>query len=505
MASWCYAQQLPLDFSQSSDTFTAFSNSGFSFNTDPEDSSNDVGQFFNDGSQPWQGFFIDFPQQLNLSTQQVFTISFYQFDPNAHSIMIKLEQGTEADVEVVQNTSGSGWKHDITFDFSNAIVSGSGTPINATGSYNRLTIFIDGGVLTSGTYLLDDINNGSTPTDPNALDVIYTDLVWSDEFDYNGAIDNTKWFHQTQLPAGGSWFNGEVQHYTNRLDNSFVDGNYLNIVAKKETFTDQGETKAYTSARLNSKYAFTYGRVDIRAKLPEGDGTWPALWTLGKNIIETGAYWQTQGFGTTSWPACGELDIMEHGLYAENQVNCAIHTPSSFGATVNTSTQFLPDVSNNFHVYSMNWSPNQITFLIDGVGYYTYNPAVKDANTWPFDLDQYLLLNVAMGGVAGTIDPNFTESSMIIDYVRVYQNILNIDEVAFYNTFSLSPNPVESILHINTPHTINKLEVYNILGKLVLQPTTIDKKIDIKSLDSGLYILKIYSDEQSVTKKFIKN
>ena len=256
------------------------------------------------------------------------------------------------------------------------------------------------------------------------VDVVYNNLVWSDEFNTNGAIDSNKWFHQTQLPSGGSWFNNEVQHYTNLLSNSFVDSGNLNIVAKKEQFTDQGVTKQYTSARLNSKFAFTYGRVDIRAKAPNASGTWPALWLLGKNVNEDGGFFDSN-FGTTSWPACGEIDIMEHGIFPGQPINyigAAIHTPSSFGNTLNKGGIQATDISQNYHIYSMNWSPNQITFLLDGVAFYTYNPAVKNASTWPFNADQYLLLNIALGGFAGTIPSSFVQSSMIIDYVRVYQN-----------------------------------------------------------------------------------
>ena len=256
------------------------------------------------------------------------------------------------------------------------------------------------------------------------VDVVYNNLVWSDEFNANGAIDSNKWFHQTQLPSGGSWFNNEVQHYTNLLTNSFVDSGNLNIVAKKEQFTDQGVTKQYTSARLNSKFAFTYGRVDIRAKAPNASGTWPALWLLGKNVNEDGGFFDSN-FGTTSWPACGEIDIMEHGIFTDkplNYIGAAIHTPSSFGNTDNKGGIQASDISQNYHIYSMNWSPNQITFLLDGVVFYTYNPTVKNASTWPFNADQYLLLNIAMGGFAGTIPTSFVQSSMIIDYVRVYQN-----------------------------------------------------------------------------------
>lgn len=257
------------------------------------------------------------------------------------------------------------------------------------------------------------------------VDVIYNDLVWSDEFDVNGAVNATNWFHQTQLPAGGSWFNGEVQHYTDQLTNSFVNGGFLNIVAKKESYTSQGVTKQYTSARLNSKFAFKYGRVDVRAKLPIQAGTWPAIWMLGKNVNEDGAFFDA-AFGTTNWPACGEIDIMEHGITPSqptNYIQSALHTPSSFGNTSNIGGAIANNLGTDYHVYSMNWSPYQITFLLDGVAFYTYNPAVKTPSNWPFDLEQYLLLNIAMGGIAGTIDPSYTQSSMVIDYVRVYQNV----------------------------------------------------------------------------------
>ncbi|MFM9826535.1 family 16 glycosylhydrolase [Flavobacterium sp.] len=257
------------------------------------------------------------------------------------------------------------------------------------------------------------------------VDVVYKDLVWSDEFNINGAINAFNWHHQTQLIAGTSWANGEEQHYTNQLANSFVNSGNLNIVAKKEPFFDQGVTKQYTSARLNSKYAFKYGRVDIRAKIPKDAGTWPALWMLGKNVNEDGGFFDSQ-FGNTSWPACGEIDILEHGITRskpDNYIQSAMHTPSSSGNTSDIGGVVVGDnIAENYHIYSMNWSPNQISFLLDGVVFYTYNPSNKNASTWPFDKEQYILLNIAMGGVAGTIPSNFTQATMVIDYVRVYQN-----------------------------------------------------------------------------------
>ena len=258
------------------------------------------------------------------------------------------------------------------------------------------------------------------------VDIVYNNLVWSDEFSINGSINATNWFQQTQLPSSGSWFNGEVQHYTNQIANSFVNSGFLNIVAKREQYTNQGITKQFTSARLNSKFAFLYGRVDVRAKIPTNQGTWPAIWMLGKNVNENGAFFDS-AFGTTSWPACGEIDIMEHGITPSqptNYVQSALHTPSSFGDTTNIGGIIANNLGNAYHVYSMNWSPFEISFLLDGVIFYTYNPAVKTSNNWPFTAEQYLLLNIAMGGIAGTIPSNFNQATMEIDYVRVYQNTL---------------------------------------------------------------------------------
>ena len=245
-------------------------------------------------------------------------------------------------------------------------------------------------------------------------------LVWSDEFGGEGAIDTDKWFHQTLLPDGNVWFNGELQHYTNRTDNSYLSDGYLHIVAKRENFTEQGRTKNFTSARLNSKFAFTYGRVEISAKLPKGRGTWPAMWTLGQNITENGGYWAGTN-GTTGWPACGEIDIMEHWGFNQDVIQAALHTPSSSGNTTNKGSIRGTDVSNTFHTYVMEWTAEKIDFYYEDTLYYTYNPSDKNSQTWPFTANQYILLNIAMGGIGGEIDQAFTESEMVIDYVRIYQ------------------------------------------------------------------------------------
>lgn len=323
------------------------------------------------------------------------------------------------------------------------------------------------------------------------VDVVYNNLVWSDEFNNDGAVNNNNWFHQTQLPAGGSWFNGEAQHYTNQLTNSYVNAGFLNIVGKKEPYTNQGVTKQFTSARLNSKFAFLYGRIDVRAKIPLNQGTWPAIWTLGKNINEDGAFFDSQ-FGTTDWPACGEIDMMEHGITPSqpmNYIQSALHTPSSFGNTTNIGGAIANNLGTDYHIYSMNWSPYQISFLLDGVIFYTYNPAVKTPSNWPFTSEQYILLNIAMGGVAGTIPANFTEAKMEIDYVRVYQNVVPDNQSPTNFTASIG-NVTGSTIELLMNATDNSgTVVYNInYGSTNLSfanPSGVQKSIIIPDLASN--------------------
>lgn len=272
-------------------------------------------------------------------------------------------------------------------------------------------------------------------------------LVWSDEFGIDGEVCGDNWHFQTQCLQGQlfCWANNEFQHYTDRSDNAFVENGNLKIIAKREDFNDQGQDLDYTSARLNSKFAFTYGRVDVRAKLPAELGTWPAIWMLGKNISEAGAFW-AEDFGTTPWPATGEIDIMEQfGRNSAEKIDVhgTTHTPAGFGGNANGDKTSAPTSTTEFHVYSIIWDENEIQFLYDDVAYYTYNPVTiygsKNADNWPFDEPQFLLLNIAMGGVlGGDVPASFTDATMEIDYVRVYQNydegfVAEIPEIAAEN------------------------------------------------------------------------
>ncbi len=235
-------------------------------------------------------------------------------------------------------------------------------------------------------------------------------LVWADEFNVDGAVRSNNWFSEIVPPNNGSWFNAEQQHYTNRVDNAYVSNGTLKIVAKKEIYTAYNSTKNYTSARLNSEFSFTYGRIEVRAKLPAGGGTWPAIWTLGSNITSVG------------WPFCGEIDIMEHVGNNIGDVSCAIHTPSSNGNTVNIGRIVIADATSAFHVYAVDWTADKMDFYVDDTLFYTYNPSTKNSDTWPFDTDQFILLNIAMGGtLGGDIAAEFNQATMEIDYVRVYK------------------------------------------------------------------------------------
>jgi len=337
-------------------------------------------------------------------------------------------------------------------------------------------------------------------------------LVWSDEFDDDGTtylsgvdnpIDDSKWFHQTILPNGWGWYNNEQQHYTNRIQNSYVSDGTLKIVAKKETFNDQGHTKNYTSARLNSKFAFTYGVVEIRAKLPSGVGTWPAIWTLGKNINENGAYWQQQGFGTVSWPACGEIDIMEHWGNNQNYVQSAMHTPSSHGATVNHGGRPIPTVSSQFHVYKLEWTAEKMIFSVDDVEHYTYNPTAKNSDTWPFNSDQYLLLNVA---IQESIASSFTSSAMEIDYIRVYQEQpMSIDQ-SNHPEIQLFPNPTSKRFYIRSATEIHELNIYDLQGRSIVHHQPMQKQFSIsEDLPKGIYLVEMKGPNVQSTRRLVIN
>ena len=231
-------------------------------------------------------------------------------------------------------------------------------------------------------------------------------LIWSDEFETTGSPCNDNWVYDLGNGDGG-WGNKEAQYYTR--ENATIEDDVLKITAKKETYRGY----SYTSARMKTqnKFSFTYGRVEVRAKLPSGGGTWPAIWMLGDAIT------------TMGWPACGEIDIMEHTGNDQGITSSAIHNASGYGNTPYVNhAEYVSDVSTSFHTYGIDWTKDKIDFTVDGVVHYTYNPADKTSSNWPFNKPQFIILNVAMGGdLGGSIDTAFVESTLEIDYVRVYQ------------------------------------------------------------------------------------
>jgi len=336
----------------------------------------------------------------------------------------------------------------------------------------------------------------------------FNTLIWADEFTGIGMIDTVKWHHQTLLPNGNSWWNGEQQHYTNSITNSYQNNGLLTIVARKEIFTDQGVTKNYTSARLNSKFAFTYGRVEVRAKLPSGDGTWPAIWTLGKNITENGGYWYSS-HGTTNWPACGEIDIMEHWGHNANYIQSALHNTFSSGNTINHGGTMANNVTNDFHLYAMEWTENEIKFSFDSVVFYEYNPQPKNIANWPFNDDQYLLINIAMGSTWFTKDPFFSSSKMEVDFVRVYQEApTEIHTTNNQKDFKIYPNPFtkEINFELNVSQPFKKAILYSSMGQEI---KCFLNQIELENypweyLKSGNYFIRLVTLKKSDIYKIVK-
>lgn len=242
-------------------------------------------------------------------------------------------------------------------------------------------------------------------------------LVWSDEFDAprNSSIDPAKWVTET---GGGGWGNNELQHYTARRENVYIEGGALVIKALKEKYTGaDGITRAYTSARIKThgKFSQRYGRFEARIRLPHGQGIWPAFWMLGEDIKEKG------------WPACGEIDIMEHIGREPSKAFGTVHGPGYNGAGGLSSFFTLPNdeqFANGFHTFAVEWEPNCLRWYVDDKLYATKTSANLPPGTrWVYDHPFFMLLNVAVGGNwPGNPDAtSLFPQTMRVDYVRVYQ------------------------------------------------------------------------------------
>ena len=232
-------------------------------------------------------------------------------------------------------------------------------------------------------------------------------LIWSDEFDQDGSICDKNWYAETIPPNNGSWWNNEFQYYTDRPDNLLVENGTLKITAKREKYLN----KDFTSARIVSKglFSFMYGKIEVRAKLAKGGGTWPAIWMLGDN------------FDQVDWPQCGEIDIMEHDGFKEGRIHTTVHRANDNGDPVYFTSlkNEIKNVTEEFHVYSLVWNNQVLTFYIDDIAVYSYN----NQSIFPYNQTFFIILNVAMGGnfVGNKVDADFESGTMEIDYVRVYK------------------------------------------------------------------------------------
>jgi beta-glucanase (GH16 family) len=308
-------------------------------------------------------------------------------------IEIKVSQSTDNTAAVVFTVTAAN-AVSYEFDFGNGVFEVSSTgkvtynyPVAGTYTVKVTAKSAEGKVATQKT----DVKVATSES-----------LIWADEFDKAGAPDPDKWGYN--LGNNNGWGNNELEYYTSRPENVIVTDGKLKIMLKKENYNGFG----YTSARLSSKgkFNFKYGRVEFKAKLPTGGGTWPAFWALGSNI------------DTTPWPACGEIDIMEHVGNQQNKIYSTLHYPGHYGGSGVGKTTMIPTASTEFHVYSVEWTATQMKFAVDGVVFHTF---ANDSST-PFNSNFFLILNLAMGGnFGGAVDPAVTGGTMEVDYIRVYK------------------------------------------------------------------------------------
>jgi len=274
---------------------------------------------------------------------------------------------------------------------------------------NKILLFL------SATLIIASCNPKSNGTSDVKADTLVDNkyqLVWQDEFDYNGLPDSTKWKYDTEGNEAG-WGNNEAQYYTEANEkNAHVTNGILKIIAHKEEVGG----KAYSSARLVSKADWKYGKIEVNAKLPKAVGTWSAIWMMPGN-------WS---FNDGNWPDIGEIDIMEHVGHDPGVIHASAHSKDYQwqAGTQKTDTIFVPDFGDEFHSYILEWTPEVMKVFVDDKQYFEYINEGLGASKWPYDKPYYLILNLAVGGAWGSvkgIDEAAFPQTMEVDYVRIYQ------------------------------------------------------------------------------------
>ena len=262
-------------------------------------------------------------------------------------------------------------------------------------------------IMNDDTFMVNDDTSGYY----SPLSYPGKSMVWSDEFNQT-SLDMNSWNYET----GGYWFNNEIQYYRGGTANTALQNGKLVITAKKETY----QNREHTSARLTTegKVEYKYGRIDVRAKLPKGQGIWPAIWMLGDDMSSVG------------WPACGELDMMELLGHEPHKIHGSINygPQGNSWAHTKTTSYSLPvsegDFSDKYHVFSVLWEENSIKYYVDDNLYATYNPNnIAGGQAWRFNHPFFFILNIAVGGDwPGNPDPTtIFPQQMLIDYIRIFQ------------------------------------------------------------------------------------
>jgi len=340
-------------------------------------------------------------------------------------------------------------------------------------------------------------------------------LVWSDEFKYTGIPDSNKWGFDID---GNSWDwgNNELQNYTPASkNNARADGEYLIIEARKEKWTYPGDNQErdYTSARLRTirKGDWTCGRVEVRAKLPAGRGTWPAIWMLSTD----------NAYG--AWPKSGELDIMEHVGFDPGKIHCTIHSEAynHMLGTQQGANKIISDPFNAFYTYVMEWSPDRIDFYINTDKIFTFNnDNTGNYKTWPFDKRFHLLLNIAVGGNWGGqqgVDTTIFPVRMSVDYVRVYEKATSPIHASLHSTrhpsLKISPlhngNPMLYITLYRSSNVLTKL--FSAAGSILHEKTAPDLQPGSHTiclgnkhtaLPSGMYLVLVQTRSTTFIEKF---
>ena len=391
---------------------------------------------------------------------------------------------------------GPGWEDD------NGLIEGG----CAYGQYHDRQVIVQNNNLIVGPFCF-----GSCDESCNEEVINYT-LVWDDDFD-NSEIDLNKWNFEIGTGDWG-WGNNEAQYYTNDSENAYIEDGNLIIQAVHENYGGMN----YTSARLTTKNKgdWRYGKFEIRAKLPTGIGTWPAIWMLPTDWVYGG------------WPESGEIDIMEHVGYNPNWIHGTIHTDAynHMDGTQLGGQIHINDASSNFHIYSIEWSDESIKWYVDDIQFYDfYNDQQDDFTTWPFNQDFHLILNLAIGGTWGGqqgIDDSAFPAQFKIDYVKVYEasQLSSYDRLLpiRYKSYQNYPNPFNPVttLRYDLPEdSFVEITVYDMLGNIIKNLVNQNENSGYKSVQwnatnnagqpvsAGLYLYTIEAGQFRQTKKMV--